>query len=108
MRNTTTVQELADYLDRRGNRWTTSKDLCVAFRCDRRHISHLAEKAIGRIISSGNGYKVQEHASREEIMAAYGHLSDIIAGIQTRASELMTYYHRALKNEGTDNQPTLL
>ena len=103
------VEELIRYLDRRGKEWTSSNDLTQFFKCHKRLICRLADQADGRIISSVNGYKLHDHATRAEVMAAYSHLTDLIIALQARASSLMTRHHHQEKKAHIDaNQPTFL
>jgi len=87
------LEELIRYLDRRGTNWTNSANLIQVFRCHKRHICRLADESEGRIISSVNGYKLQDHATKAEVMAAYGHLTDLITALQARATALITRHH---------------
>lgn len=102
-----TVEEFVSYLNRRGTAWTNSATLTVDLQTDKRTICRLADEADGRIISSVNGYKLQDHATREEVMAAYKHLTDLINAIQARCSSLMTRYHRREKEIADKNQMSL-
>ena len=87
------VEEFVKYLDRRGSQWTGSNELTVAFKCHKRHICSLADEANGQVISGVNGYKHLDHATREEVMAAYRHFTDMIDALQARCSAIMTRFH---------------
>jgi hypothetical protein len=102
-----TVEELIHYLDRRGAAWTNSATLTIDLQTDKRTICKMADEAEGRIISGVNGYKLQDHATRDEVMAAYKHLTDLIDALQARCSALMTRYHRREKEIADKNQMSL-
>jgi hypothetical protein len=109
MRELVGVEEFIRYLDRRGTRWTDSKELTIAFQCHKRHICKLADESDGRVISSPNGYKLLDHATREEVMAAYKHFADLIDALQARCSALMTRFHGREKAAGENpNQMRLI
>lgn len=102
------VEELISYLDRRGAQWTHSAELARTFDVHKRLICRMADQAEGRIISSVNGYKLQDHATKSEVMQAYSHLTDLITALQARANALMTRHHQqSKKTEAANNQPTL-
>jgi hypothetical protein len=102
------LEELISYLDRRGAQWTHSAELARAFDVHKRLICRMADEADGRIISSVNGYKLQDHATRIEVMQAYSHLTNLIIALQARANALMSRHHQATKKaDANNNQPTL-
>lgn len=96
-----TCEEFVGYLERRGQKWTTAAELEIALATHRRQISLLADESKGRVISGGLGYKLQDYATQAEILSAYTHLSDIIAALQTRATDIMSHYHRRRKSQDT-------
>jgi len=86
--------------------WTPSAEIASRVaqlypgtRWDGRWISMVAQAAQGRILGTTKGYKVQDHATDDEIRACYHELTERAEQTAKRATDVISYYHRRLKQK---------
>lgn len=104
-------------LDAQGKEWIDAHSITKATTWDRRYISTLAAMAKGRVISSGDGYMLQDHASDAQVQGAIALISDKIAAMQDRVTDIIRHSHERLRrrtedsiraSKETNQQPNLL
>lgn len=103
-------------LDAQGKDWTDAHAITQTTTWDRRYIASLASLSKGRVISSGSGYKLQDHATDAEVQGAIALISDKIAAMQDRVTDIIRHSHERLRRRTEasiaaakmqDQQPTL-
>jgi hypothetical protein len=114
--STDEVAILIDILSKRRG-WSTAKQIASAQVSitrsrpwHRRHIAELTKQANGRIISTTHGYKLQDMATREEILNSYKELTEKAKSTGETATAIMAYFHRMESRQATaapGNQPDL-
>jgi len=64
-----------------------------SIRWHKRYVATLAEHAAGRVLGSSQGYKLQDHATDEEVREASARITDMITALQKRATEINRHFH---------------
>ena len=116
---TSDYEFLISILQHRKTNWTTYKKIRVYTQqyrdkpWHRRYIADLAEESKGRIISTTHGYKLQDHATKQEILTSHRELMNKAKKTAERANKIIGYFHRNMdgkepnQNAENDQQKTL-